>query len=121
MKEFNFSCDSGIDGLTWGPFLETPETFWVYFGCCNFLRISKTKTFPGVKFCNKFALSYLEIIVKGQLSRISGWQFLKWLFGPESLRDFRERSVNFFFCGLGFVNHEQIFVNTENLIVTHNQ
>ena len=81
-KEFNFSCDSWMDSLTWGPFLETPETFWVYFGCCNFLRISKTKTFPGVKFCNKFALSYLEIIVKGQLSRISGSQFLKWLFGP---------------------------------------
>ena len=81
-KEFNFGCDSWIDSLTWGPFLETPETFWVYFGCCNFLRISKTKTFLGVKFCNKFALSYLEIIVKGQLSRISGSQFLKWLFGP---------------------------------------
>ena len=81
-KEFNFSCDSWIDNLTWGPFLETPETFWVYFGCCNFLRISKTKTFLGVKFCNKFSLSYLEIIVKGQLSRISGSQFLKWLFGP---------------------------------------
>ena len=81
-KEFNFSCDSWIDSLTWGPFLETPETFWVYFGCCNFLRISKTKTFLGVKFCNKFALSYLEIIVKGQLSRMSGSQFLKWLFGP---------------------------------------
>ena len=81
-KEFNFSCDSRIDSLTWGPFFETPETFWVYFGCCNFLRISKIKTFLGVKFCNKFALSYLEIIVKGQLSRISGSQFLKWLFGP---------------------------------------
>ena len=75
-KEFNFGCDSWIDSLTWGPFLETPETFWVYFGCCNFLRISKTKTFLGVKFCNKFALSYLEIIVKGQLSRISKWEWV---------------------------------------------
>lgn len=43
---------------------------------------------------NKFALSYLEIIVKGQLSRKGRSQFLKWLFSPESLRDFRERSVN---------------------------
>ena len=55
------------------------RSFWVYFGCCNFLCISKTKTFPGVKFCNKFSLSYLEIIVKGQLFRISGSQFFKWL------------------------------------------
>ena len=36
-----------------------------------------------MKFCNKFSLSYLEIIVKDQLFRISGSQFLKWLFGPE--------------------------------------
>ena len=96
-KEFNFSRDSWMDSLTWGPFLETPETFWVYFGCCNFLRIWKTKAFPGVKFCNKFALSYLEIIVKGQLSRISGSQFLKWLFGPgkftELSRKIRELHV----------------------------
>ena len=67
----------------WRAFLETPETFRAYFGCHNFLRILKTKTFQGIKFCNKFALSYLEIIVKGQLFRISGSQFLKWLFGPE--------------------------------------
>ena len=44
--------------------------------------ISQRRRRDGVKFCNKFALSYLEIIVKGQLSRISGSQFLKWLFGP---------------------------------------
>ena len=34
-----------------------------------------------MKIFNKFALSYLEIIVKGQVFRISGSQFLKWLFG----------------------------------------
>ena len=37
-----------------------------------------------MKFCNKFALLYLEIIGKGELFRISGSQFLKWLFGPET-------------------------------------
>ena len=51
----------------------------------------------GVKFCNKFALSYLVIIVKGQLSRISGSQFLKWFFGPGKftglLRKIRELLV----------------------------
>ena len=45
------------------------------------------KTFPGVKFCNKFAFSFLEIIGKGQLSRISGLQFLKWLFRPRKLME----------------------------------
>ena len=35
----------------------------------------KTKTFPGIKFCNKFAFSYLKNIVKDQLFRISGSQF----------------------------------------------
>ena len=48
------------------------------------LRILKTKTFPDVKFCSKFALSCLEIIVKDQSFRISGSQFKKWLFGPET-------------------------------------
>ena len=86
-KEFNFSCDAWIDSLTWGLFLETPETFWVYFGCCNFLCVSKMKTFPGVKFCNKFTFSYLEIIGKGQLSRMSGLQFLKWLFRPRKFME----------------------------------
>ena len=56
-------------------FLETPETFWVHFGWHNFLHILKAKAFPGMKFCNKFALSYLEIIVNDQLCRVSGSQF----------------------------------------------
>ena len=38
-----------------------------------------------MKFCNKFALSCLEITVKGQLFRVSGSQFLNWLFGHEEL------------------------------------
>ena len=36
-----------------------------------------------MQFYNKSALSLPEIIVKGQDIRISGSQFLKWLFGPE--------------------------------------
>ena len=67
--------------------LQTPETFQgpfqAYFGCHNFLRVPKRKTFPGMKLGNKFALSYLENIVKGQLFRISGSQILRWFFGPE--------------------------------------
>lgn len=60
--------------------IETSETFQAYFGCYNFLRIVKTKMFPGMKVCNKFALSYLKIILEYQLSRISGSCFKKWLF-----------------------------------------
>ena len=71
---------------SWGSFLEIPETFRVYFGRYNFLRIAKTKTFPGMKFCNNCVLSYLEIIVKGHLFSIGGSQFLKGLFGPEKLK-----------------------------------
>ena len=78
-------------------FSKLPKLSGSISGAVIFLRISKTKTFPGVKFCNKFALSYLEIIVKGQLSRISGSQFLKWLFGPgkftELSRKIRELHV----------------------------
>ena len=64
-------------GEPWRAFLEIPETIRAYFGCHNFLCILKMKTFPGIKFCNKFTL------VKDQLSRISRWQFQKQLFGPE--------------------------------------
>ena len=48
----------------WRGFLETPKTFRANFGCHNFLRIFKTKTFLGMKFCSKFALSFLKVIVK---------------------------------------------------------
>ena len=41
-----------------------------------------------MKFCNKFALLYLEIIIKGQLSRISRSQFLEWLFRPGKFTGF---------------------------------
>ena len=61
------------------------------FGChINFLRTLITKTFPDMKFCNKFAVSYVEVIEKDNLLRISGSQFLKWLVGPEKFTDFRE-------------------------------
>ena len=69
--------------IAWRPFLESPETFRAHFGCHYFLRILKTKTFSCLKLCNEFALSYLEILVKDKLFRISGSQFLEWLFGPE--------------------------------------
>ena len=47
----------------------------------------KDEDVPRSEICNKFAFSYLEIIGKGQLSRISGLQFLKWLFMPRKLME----------------------------------
>ena len=38
-----------------------------------------------------FLFCYLENILKDRLSKTSGWQFHKWLFGPEKLS---ERSTN---------------------------
>ena len=43
-------------------FSKPPKLFGPNFGCHNFLPI--LKTFPSMKFCNKFALSYLEIRYK---------------------------------------------------------
>ena len=74
----------------WRAFLETPETFRAHFGCHNFLRIFKMKTFPGMNFCKKFTLSYLQIIVKDQRFRISGRSFKNGFSDPKRLRDFRE-------------------------------
>ena len=49
-------------------FSKLPKLFGPISGAIIFLHILKTKAFPGLKFCNKFALSYLEIIaVKDQL------------------------------------------------------
>ena len=61
--------NSSIESPELCAFLETPETFWAYFGCYIFLHIL------NMKFCNKFAVSYLEIIVKDKLFRISELQF----------------------------------------------
>lgn len=63
-------CDWNLSIL--GPvarFSKLPELFG------PFLRISKTKTFSGIKFYDKCTLSYLEIIVVGQYFRYSGSQF----------------------------------------------
>ena len=43
-----------------------------------------------MNFFLKFALLYLEILVKGQFFIISGSQFLKWVFGLKKFTDFRE-------------------------------
>ena len=68
---------------TWGPFLESPETFRAHFGSHNSLCIFKTKASRGTKLCSYFNLYSLYKLWKDQLYRISGSQFYEWLFGPE--------------------------------------
>lgn len=53
------------------PLMEMPPSWFAMVSATraellnyNYLRILKTKTFPGAKFCNKFALSCLEFLVK---------------------------------------------------------
>ena len=42
-----------------------------------------------------FYFCCLENMLKDRLSKTSGWQFLKWLFGSEKFRDFRERAPRY--------------------------
>ena len=70
---------------SWGPFLESPETFRAYFGRHNSLCIFKTKASRGTKLCRYFDFYSLYNIWKDQLNRISGSGFYEWLFGTENL------------------------------------
>lgn len=69
---------SSVESPELCAFLKTPETFWTYFGCHKFLHIL------NMKFCNKFAVSYLEIIVKDILFRI-------WLLRSKNFLAFPEK------------------------------
>ena len=40
---------------------------------------------PSLKYHSKFCFCYLENMLKDRLSKTSGWQFPKWLLGPEKL------------------------------------
>ena len=43
---------SSFKGKTWGPFLESSETFRALFGGHNSLCVFKTKASRGAKFCS---------------------------------------------------------------------
>ena len=73
-----------FDHRTWGPFLESPETFRANSWRHNSLCIFKTKASRDTKLCIYFKLYSLYNISKDQLYRISGSQFYRWLFGPET-------------------------------------
>ena len=67
----------------WRPFLESPETFRVHFGCHNSPCIFKTKASGGPNLGSYFNFYSLNKIGKEQLYRISEFEFYEWLFGPE--------------------------------------
>ena len=71
--------------LTWGLFVESPETFRVYFGCLNFLYIIATSRFWAIKLLNSLVFSYLKNMLKDQLFKTSSLKFDNWLFGPRVL------------------------------------
>ena len=68
---------------TRGPFLESPQTLRAIFGCRNSFCTSRTERIEVVKLHIPFSFCFLKNISKEQLSRPSGRQFHKWLFGPE--------------------------------------
>ena len=68
---------------SWGPFLESPETFREHFGWHNSLCIFKTKATRGTKLSSNFSFYSFYNILKDQLDKISGSEFDEWLFGPE--------------------------------------
>jgi len=66
---------------SWGPFLESPETFRAHFGRHNSLFIFKTKAPRGTKLASYFNIYSLYNISKTQLYKIGGLEFYEWLFG----------------------------------------
>jgi len=89
------SCSRGCHGylpaLAWsvqvpanlqgtrGPFLESPETFWV----TQFSLYLQNEGVPWNEILQLFNF-YSLYIWKDQLYSMSGLQFYKWLFGPET-------------------------------------
>ena len=71
-----------------GLFLESPETFRLYFGWHNCLCIFKTKASRGTKLCRYFLFLFLLQHMKDQLYRTSRSQFYEWLFGTEKFSGF---------------------------------
>jgi len=72
-----------VDNLSWRPFLESPETFRVHFGCHNSPCIFETKASRGPNLGSYFNFYSLNKTGKEQLYRISGFEFYEWLFGPK--------------------------------------
>ena len=71
--------------LTWGLFVESPDTFRVYFGCLNFFYIIATSRFWAIKLRNSLVFSYHKNMLKDQLFKTSRLKFDNWLFGPRIL------------------------------------
>ena len=81
---------SSLVSHTRGPFLESPGTFRAGFGWHKMPCILKMETFQVTKLCDSLVFSDKENMLTDQLFRINGLQFFKLLYGPKSLRDFRE-------------------------------
>ena len=79
-----YPMDSTVHPLNnWGPFLKSPKTLRAIFGCHYSLCNSRMESIYFVKLHSYFSFCYLENMLKDLLSKRSGWQFHRWLFGAE--------------------------------------
>ena len=68
---------------SWGPFLESPETFRAHFGWHNSLCIFKTIASRGMKLGSYFNFYSLYNISKDQPNTISVSRCYEWFFGSD--------------------------------------
>ena len=68
---------------SWGPFLESPETFRAHFGWHNSLCIFKTIASRGTKLGSYFNFHSLYNISKDQPNEISVSRCYEWFFGSD--------------------------------------
>ena len=67
-------------------FSKVPKLYGPFSGVTiPFLSQERRGFIKVVKLHSHFAFCYLENMLKDRPSKISGWQFLKWLFGPENV------------------------------------
>ena len=88
----NRTCNSSVLLTlcrTWGPFLESPETFGRISGGIILSVSSKRRPFEARYFCRCFNFYFICNIWKDQLYRISGSEFYEWLF-----ENFEKRAPN---------------------------
>ena len=67
-----------------GFFFKSPETFRAFFRCFNSLYNFVTQRFYVIKLCNHLGLSYVQSMLKDQLSSTKGLHFDNWIFVSET-------------------------------------
>ena len=66
-------------------FSKVPKLYGPFSGVKIPFVTQEWRGFKSSNFTVSFPFCYLENMLKDRLSKTSGWQFFKWLFGPEKL------------------------------------